>query len=82
MRPEMWRAMASSAVETPPHLVSALPPPPWTAREQGLLCFGDPCTDAAMDDTIIEDNPSFNPATKCNCYTSIQNTPVCHITKL
>ena len=42
---------------------------------------GDPCTGAATDGTVIDDNPSFNPAIKCEC--SVQNNvTVCHVTKL
>jgi hypothetical protein len=39
----------------------------------------DPCTGAATDDTVVDDNPSFNPASKCD---SVQNTTVCYVTKL
>jgi len=42
---------------------------------------GDPCTGTATDGTVIDDNPSFNPAIKCEC--SVQNNvTVCHVTKL
>jgi hypothetical protein len=41
---------------------------------------GDPCTGAATDGTVIDDNGNFNPAIKCEC--SGQNNTVCHVTKL
>lgn len=41
---------------------------------------GDPCTGAATDDTLIDDNSNFNPGIKCDC--SDRNNTVCHITKL
>ncbi|CAD6262294.1 unnamed protein product [Miscanthus lutarioriparius] len=42
---------------------------------------GDPCTGAATDGTKIDNNPSFNPAIKCEC--SVQNnSTVCHVTTL
>ncbi|PUZ48909.1 hypothetical protein GQ55_7G283500 [Panicum hallii var. hallii] len=41
---------------------------------------GDPCTGAATDGTVIDDNNNFNPAIKCEC--SGQNITVCHVTKL
>uniref|UniRef100_A0A0D9W9H7 non-specific serine/threonine protein kinase n=1 Tax=Leersia perrieri TaxID=77586 RepID=A0A0D9W9H7_9ORYZ len=41
---------------------------------------GDPCTGAATDGTVIDDNPNFNPAIKCDC--SFQNNTICRITKL
>ncbi|KAL6652027.1 hypothetical protein ACP70R_010952 [Stipagrostis hirtigluma subsp. patula] len=41
---------------------------------------GDPCTGAATDGTVIDGNPNFNPAIKCDC--SDQNNTVCHVTKL
>ncbi|CAN6229549.1 unnamed protein product [Urochloa humidicola] len=42
---------------------------------------GDPCTGAATDGTVIDDNPNFNPAIKCDCSTQ-NNSTVCHVTKL
>ncbi|AQK46199.1 Putative leucine-rich repeat receptor-like protein kinase family protein [Zea mays] len=42
---------------------------------------GDPCTGAATDGTNIDNDPTFNPAIKCEC--SVQNNrTVCHVTKL
>ncbi|KAG8043491.1 hypothetical protein GUJ93_ZPchr0458g22452 [Zizania palustris] len=41
---------------------------------------GDPCSGAATDDTPLDDNPSFNPAIKCDC--SDQNGTLCHVTRL
>jgi hypothetical protein len=41
---------------------------------------GDPCTGIATDGTNIDDNPTANPAIKCDC--TAQNNTVCHVTKL
>ncbi|KAH9714229.1 LETM1 domain-containing protein [Citrus sinensis] len=41
---------------------------------------GDLCTGAAIDDSIVFDNPNYNPFIKCDC--SSQNGIVCHITQL
>nr|CAB3488270.1 unnamed protein product [Digitaria exilis] len=41
---------------------------------------GDPCTGAATDGTVLDDNNNFNPGIKCDC--SDQNNTVCHVTKL
>uniref|UniRef100_A0A0E0KV79 non-specific serine/threonine protein kinase n=1 Tax=Oryza punctata TaxID=4537 RepID=A0A0E0KV79_ORYPU len=49
-------------------------PPSWN------ISGGDPCSGAATDDTPLDDNPSFNPAIKCDC--SDHNNTLCHITRL
>ncbi|XP_062183983.1 probable LRR receptor-like serine/threonine-protein kinase At1g56130 [Phragmites australis] len=41
---------------------------------------GDPCTGTATDGTAIDNNPTFNPAIKCDC--TDQNNTVCHVTRL
>jgi hypothetical protein len=46
----------------------------------GWNISGDPCTGIATDATNIDDNPTANPAIKCEC--TAQNNTVCHVTKL
>jgi hypothetical protein len=42
---------------------------------------GNLCSGAATDDSVVlDDNPNFNPAIKCDC--SEQNGTICHVTKL
>lgn len=41
---------------------------------------GDPCTGAATDGTVLDDNPNFNPGIKCDC--TYQNNTVCLVTHL
>ncbi|KAM0872978.1 hypothetical protein ACQ4PT_038417 [Festuca glaucescens] len=42
---------------------------------------GNLCSGAATDDSVVlDDNPNFNPAIKCDC--TEQNGTICHVTKL
>ncbi|XP_062195410.1 probable LRR receptor-like serine/threonine-protein kinase At1g56130 [Phragmites australis] len=41
---------------------------------------GEPCSGVAVDTTDVDNNPSINPAIKCDC--SFNVSTVCHITKL
>ncbi|XP_021864482.2 probable LRR receptor-like serine/threonine-protein kinase At1g56140 isoform X2 [Spinacia oleracea] len=41
---------------------------------------GDPCSGAALVDTIVIDNPEYNPFIKCDC--SYDDNTTCHITAL
>ncbi|KAK9178998.1 hypothetical protein WN943_028192 [Citrus x changshan-huyou] len=51
-----------------------------SARQNQWNRSGDPCTGAALDDSIVFDNTDYNPFIKCDC--SSQNGTVCHITQL
>ena len=41
---------------------------------------GDPCTGAAIDDSVTIDNPSHNPFIKCQC--TFNSSSICRITAL
>ncbi|KAM0877788.1 hypothetical protein ACQ4PT_035293 [Festuca glaucescens] len=41
---------------------------------------GNPCSGVATDDTLLDDNPNFNPGIKCDC--TDQNGTLCHVTRL